>query len=189
MRELSSLLKKSMTLAWTPFSIKGFFLMLRILMDFALTFSSFLRSVIVISLRVFICLYFFTVLLEMTFLIACWSSLLLFLLAIFISSEITFAKRSLFLIGLGITLGLTPASLISERHFESRMEMFQVDLERNLRFFAVFLSWILLWSLFVLCLRFSFSHFNFWISFLFLSAESLFRFLVLSPFLGWLKFS
>ena len=91
--------------------------MLRILMDFALTFASFLQFVMVISLRVFICLYFFTILPKMTFLIACWSSLLLLLLAIFISSEIAFAKRSLFLIGLEITLGLTPASLISESTF------------------------------------------------------------------------
>ena len=65
----------------------------------------------------FTCQYFFTILPEMTFLIACLSSLLLFLLAIFTSSVMAFAERSLLLITLGIILGLTPASLISESTF------------------------------------------------------------------------
>ena len=41
MRELSSLLKKSMTLAWTLFSIKGFFLMLHRLNGLRFDFCQF----------------------------------------------------------------------------------------------------------------------------------------------------
>ena len=105
--------KNSSTLAWIPFSINGFFLSLRILIDLALTLDSFLRSVSVILTRTFICRYFFIMFPQITFLIACCSWSFVFFLATFISSERAFANSSLFLIGFGITLRLTPESLNS----------------------------------------------------------------------------
>ena len=82
-------------------------------MDFALTLDSFLRFVSVILAKTFICRYFLIMFPEITFLIACCSWSFLFFLATFISSERAFASSSFFLIGFGITLGLTPESIIS----------------------------------------------------------------------------
>ena len=82
-------------------------------MDFALTFDNFLRSVSVILARTLICRYFLIMFPEITFLIACCSWSFVFFLATFISSERVFGNSSLFLIVFGITLGITPESIIS----------------------------------------------------------------------------